>query len=114
MTVGAQRVDVLRLFLGDGVRLAAAGAGIGVAVALVLANVLKTYLFGMRPADPMTLGAMVMVVAGISLLAWWFPARRASRVDPMISLRNGCTPELAVHRFRVEINLLDVLPQFRR
>lgn len=89
ITVGAQRADVFRLLLVDGVRLAAAGAGIGVAVALVLANVLKTYLFGVRPADPMTLGAMVMVVAVISLLACWFPARRASRVDPMISLRNG-------------------------
>jgi putative ABC transport system permease protein len=88
MAVGAQRGDVLRLILGDGVRLAAVGVGLGLAIALVLATALKTYLFGIRPADPLTLAGMVIVVIGITLATCWIPARRATRVDPLAALRN--------------------------
>lgn len=88
MAVGAQRGDVLRLILGDGVRLAAVGVGIGLVVALALAAGLKTYLFGIGPADPLTLLAMVIVVMAITLLTCWIPARRATRVDPLAALRN--------------------------
>lgn len=88
MAVGAQRGDVFRLMLGDGVRLAAVGIGIGIAVAIVLAVGLKTYLFGIRAVDPLTLAAMVIVVMAITLATCWIPARRAARVDPLMALRN--------------------------
>jgi putative ABC transport system permease protein len=88
MAVGAQRGDVLRLILRDGVRLAAAGIGAGVIVAIVLATGLKTYLFGISSTDPLTLAAMVIVVMAITLVTCWFPARRAARVDPLVALRN--------------------------
>jgi putative ABC transport system permease protein len=88
MAVGAQRGDVLRLILGDGVRLAAVGVGVGLVVARVLAAGLKTYLFGIGPADPLTLVAMVIVVMAITLVTCWIPARRATRVDPLAALRN--------------------------
>jgi putative ABC transport system permease protein len=88
MAVGAQRGDVLRLILGDGVRLASVGVGIGLVVALALAAGLKTYLFGIGPTDPLTLAAMVIVVMAITLVTCWIPARRATRVDPLAALRN--------------------------
>jgi putative ABC transport system permease protein len=88
MAVGAQRGDVLRLMLGDGLRLAAVGTAIGIIVALGLSAGLKTYLFGIGTADPLTLAAMVIVVMAITLTTCWIPARRAARIDPLMALRN--------------------------
>ena len=88
MAVGAQRGDVLRLILVDGVRLAAVGVGVGLVVAIALAAGLKTHLFGIGPADPLTLAAMVVMVMAITLVTCWIPARRATRVDPLAALRN--------------------------
>jgi putative ABC transport system permease protein len=88
MAVGAQRGDVLRLILSDGLRLAMAGVGLGLVVALMLAAGLKTYLFGVGPADPLTLAGMVAVVIAVTLATGWIPARRATRVDPLTALRN--------------------------
>ena len=88
MAVGAQRSDVFRLMLGDGFRLAAVGIGIGIVVAILLSVGLKTYLFGIRAVDPLTLAAMVIVVLAITLATCWIPARRAARVDPLMALRN--------------------------
>jgi putative ABC transport system permease protein len=88
MAVGAQRSDVLRLILADGVRLATVGVGVGLVVAFALAAGLKTYLFGIGPADPVTLAVMVIVVMAITLVTCWIPARRAARVDPLVALRN--------------------------
>jgi len=88
MAVGAQRGDVLRLILRDGFRLASIGVGGGIVVAFALAAGLKTYLFGIRAADPLTLAAMVIVVLAITLATCWIPARRAARVDPLMALRN--------------------------
>ncbi len=88
MAVGAQRADVLRLILGDGLRLAGAGVALGVVVALALSAGLKTYLFGIGAADPVTLLGMVIVVMIITLVTCWIPARRATRVEPLAALRN--------------------------
>jgi putative ABC transport system permease protein len=88
MAVGAQRGDILRLMLGDGARLAAAGVGLGLVIALALATGLKTYLFGVGPADPLTLVGMVIAVMAITLATCWIPARRATRVEPLAALRN--------------------------
>jgi predicted permease len=88
MAVGAQRSDVLRLILRDGLRLAAAGIGIGLLITVALSAGLKTYLFGIGPNDPLTLIVMVLVLMAITLLTSWLPARRAARVEPLAALRN--------------------------
>ena len=87
MAVGAQRGDVLRLMLGDGLRLALAGIGLGVVVAIALSAGLKTFLFGVTPGDPWTLCGMAVVVMTITFITSWIPARRATRVDPLVALR---------------------------
>jgi putative ABC transport system permease protein len=87
MAVGAQRSDVLRLILGDGLRLAVAGVALGLVIALVVAAGLKTYLFGVAPTDPLTLVGMVIVIMAITLATCWIPARRATRIEPLEALR---------------------------
>ena len=87
MAVGAQRHEVFRLLLSDGVRFAAAGVGIGLVISLALGAALKTHLFGISPADPLTLGAMAMAVLLVTLVTCWIPARRAAQVDPVVVLR---------------------------
>ena len=87
MTLGAQRRDVLRLVVGQGMKLALAGVALGLAGALALAHVLAKLLFQTKPTDPMTLAGVVLVLVGVAFLACYLPARRASRVDPMVALR---------------------------
>jgi putative ABC transport system permease protein len=87
MAVGAQRSDVLRLMLGDGLRLALLGIGLGVVVAIALSAGLKTFLFGVAPGDPWTLCGMAVVVMAITFITSWIPAKRATRVDPLVALR---------------------------
>lgn len=88
MAVGAQRGDVLRLILGDGLRLAVVGVGLGLIIAIILAGGLKTYLFGIEPVDPLTFVGMILVVMALTLIVCWIPARRASRVEPLAALRS--------------------------
>jgi putative ABC transport system permease protein len=88
MAVGAQREDVLRLILGDGLRLAAVGVGLGLLIAIALGAGLRTYLFGVAPTDALTLIAMVIVLLALTLIVCWIPARRAARVEPLAALRN--------------------------
>ena len=64
------------------------GVGIGIAVAVALAAGLRTFLFGVGPTDPLTLGWMVVVVIAITLVTCWIPARRATCVEPLAALRN--------------------------
>jgi predicted permease len=87
MALGARPHDVLALVVGQGSRLVALGLALGVAMALVLTRLLKSFLFEVAATDPITFGALALVLAGIALAACYLPARKASRVDPMISLR---------------------------
>jgi predicted permease len=87
MALGAQRLDVLRMVLGDGARMTLVGAGIGLVAALALTRWMASMLFGVKPTDPVTFGAVVAVLCGIALLACFLPARRAAKVDPMVALR---------------------------
>jgi len=87
MALGARRGGVVRLVVGQGMRLAALGAGLGVAFALLLGRVIAGLLYGVGPHDPLTFAAVVVLLLGAALLACWVPARRASRVDPLIALR---------------------------
>ena len=87
MALGAQRRDVMRLILGQGLRLAVLGLGLGVLVALGLMRVLVSLLFGVRAYDPSTYTAVALLLTAVALLACYIPARRAMRVDPMVALR---------------------------
>jgi putative ABC transport system permease protein len=87
IALGAQSRDVLRLIVGQGMKLALIGVVIGLAASLVVTRLMKTLLFGVSPADPLTFGVIVALLAGVALAACWLPARRATRVDPMVALR---------------------------
>ncbi|MBZ5696633.1 MAG: ABC transporter permease [Acidobacteriia bacterium] len=87
MALGAQPRSVLLLVLSQGLKLAILGLAVGLLVSLVLTRALSTVLFGVSPADPLTFVAVVGVLVAAVLLACWIPARRASRVDPMVALR---------------------------
>lgn len=87
MALGAERKSVFTMVLAQGARLAALGITIGVAVALIATRLMERFLFGVRPADPLTFGAVITLLVAIALLASYVPARRATRVDPMVALR---------------------------
>jgi putative ABC transport system permease protein len=88
IAVGAQGRDVLRLVIGQGMKLALIGIALGVGAALALTRLLRTMLFGVSPADPVTFLAIVLLLMLVAFLACWFPARRATKVDPMVALRH--------------------------
>ena len=85
--LGATRRELVRLVLGQGLRLAAVGVVLGLLAALGLPRFLRGYLFGVQPTDPRVLLGAGLVLGGVALLACWLPARRAARVDPMEALR---------------------------
>jgi ABC-type antimicrobial peptide transport system permease subunit len=87
MALGAQRLHVLRMILGDGARMTLTGIGIGLLTALILTRLMSSMLFGVKPTDPLTFSAVALLLCGIAMLACYVPARRAMRVDPMIALR---------------------------
>src|SRR5262245_66355847 len=88
MALGAQSRDALRLIVGQGMKLALIGVVIGLAGALVLMRLLKTLLFGVSATDPLTFAVVVLLLAAVALLACYVPARRGTKVDPLIALRS--------------------------
>jgi putative ABC transport system permease protein len=87
MAVGAHSRDVMRLIVGQSLRLTALGALLGLLGALSLARLLQLQFYGVRPLDPVTFGTIALLLGGTALVASYRPARRAARVDPMIALR---------------------------
>ena len=87
IALGAQRSVVLRLMLGEGMRMAFVGVAIGVALALGLTRLMASQLYGVSVTDPVTFMGVALVLVGVALFACYIPARRAMRVDPMVALR---------------------------
>src|SRR6266702_840139 len=87
VAMGAQRWDVQRLMVSHGVRVAAIGAALGALVGIVAGRVLSSLLYGVSPRDPLVLFAAVVVPIVVAAVASYLPARRASRVDPVVALR---------------------------
>ena len=87
VTLGAQPRDVFRIIVGQGVRLALLGVGAGLVAALALARLLRTFLFGISAYDPLTFIVVCVLLTLVALAACFFPARRATQVDPLVALR---------------------------
>jgi len=87
MAIGARPADLVRMMVGEGGRLAIAGVAVGSVIALAGARLIRGLLFEVSAADPLTFAAVAAGLFGVALLASYIPARRATRVDPMIALR---------------------------
>ncbi|MBZ5538651.1 MAG: ABC transporter permease [Acidobacteriia bacterium] len=87
MTLGAQQGDVFRLIVGQGLKLAVVGIGIGLAAAFALTRLMARLLFGLSATDPLTFGGVAFLLMIIAVMACYLPARRATRVDPLVALR---------------------------
>jgi len=87
MALGARPGDVIRLVVREGVTIAAWGIAIGVPLALAFSRLLERFLFSVRPSDPLLVGLVALLLAGVAVAAAYFPARRASRTDSLTALR---------------------------
>jgi putative ABC transport system permease protein len=87
VTLGAQPNDVFRTVVGEGLRFALLGVAIGVAAGLALTRLLASFLYGISAYDPATFLAVAILLIAVSAAASYFPARRATRVDPIVALR---------------------------
>jgi putative ABC transport system permease protein len=87
VALGASRSDVLRMVIGQGMRITLIGVGIGVAAALGLTRLISQLIYGVGAYDPITFVGVAVLLSGVALLACYIPARRAMRVDPIIALR---------------------------
>jgi putative ABC transport system permease protein len=88
MALGAQSGDVVKLVMGQGMKHALIGVAIGLVASLALTRTMKTLLFGVSATDPITFAAIALLLTVVALLACWIPARRATKVDPLIALRS--------------------------
>jgi putative ABC transport system permease protein len=88
LALGATARDVLKLIIGQGMKLALVGVGIGLAAAFGLTRLMKGLLFGVSAIDPLTFVAVALLLAVVALIACYIPARRATRVDPLTALRS--------------------------
>jgi len=87
MAIGARAGDVLRMILGEGMRLVGAGIVLGLLLSVAVTRLMGSLLFDVSATDPLTLAAISILLSAVAILACWIPARRATRVDPMIALR---------------------------
>jgi putative ABC transport system permease protein len=88
IALGAQTRDVLRLIVGEGVRMMLLGIAFGLVGAFIVARALAGLLFGIAATDPLTFVGVTLLLFALAMLACYLPARRATKIDPMIALRN--------------------------
>ena len=87
VALGANRPDVLKLLLGQGMLLTLTGVALGLAGALALTHLMSSLLYGVRATDPVTFASVCLLMGGAATLASYIPARRATNVDPVVALR---------------------------
>lgn len=87
LALGAQRLDILRMALGEGMRIVAVGLASGLVAAAIMTRFFQSMLFNVEPADPITFLSVSSILAGVALFACYIPAQRATRVDPLVALR---------------------------
>ena len=87
VAVGAEKTDILRLILQEGMAITLVGIGVGLVGAIGLSSLVKSQLFGISATDPLTFLGVVVTLSLVALAACYLPARRAARVDPMVALR---------------------------
>jgi putative ABC transport system permease protein len=87
VALGAQRRDVLALIIGKGLKLTLTGAAIGLAGGAAVSRLVSGLLYNVSPTDPVTFVSIMVLLLGVTVLASWLPARRATKVDPMVALR---------------------------
>lgn len=87
LAMGAEQLDVLKLVVRQGMRLALLGVAIGLAGAMAATRALSSWLYGITPTDPLTFGGVTLLLTGVAFLACYIPARRATKVNPMTALR---------------------------
>jgi len=87
MAIGASRADVFKMILSHGIKLTLIGVGIGLIGAFALTRLMATMLFGVAPTDATTFGTIAVLLVSVALLACFIPGRRATKVEPTISLR---------------------------
>jgi putative ABC transport system permease protein len=88
IALGAENKSVLQMVLRQGLSLAAAGAAVGLLGAVIVSHLMRGLLYGVRPTDPLTFAGVAILLIGVALLACYIPARRATRVDPLVALRH--------------------------
>jgi putative ABC transport system permease protein len=88
MALGAQRRDVFRIVVGQGLKLALTGVIVGLGLSFLASRLLSTLLFGVSAIDPVTYIVIPLILTGVAIAACFIPARRATRIDPLIALRN--------------------------
>lgn len=88
LALGAQTSNVLKLILGQGLKLAIVGVALGLLAAIAFTRLLQGLLFGISASDPLTFGVIAVLLVGVALLACWLPARRATKVDPLEALKS--------------------------
>jgi putative ABC transport system permease protein len=87
VALGAHQRDVLQMVLSQGLKLFLIGAALGLVAALALSRTLGHLLYGISASDPMSFAAVIVLLGGVTVLACYIPARRATRVDPLVALR---------------------------
>jgi len=89
MALGATQANVQLGIIGQTLRMAVLGIVVGVVVSMAVSSLIASLLFGTAPNDPTTFAVIFMLLAAVALVAGYIPARRASRIDPMVALRNN-------------------------
>ena len=88
LALGAQKRNILRVILQQGLRLAVAGAAIGIVCAAIVSHLMATLLYEVKPTDPLSFAGVAALFVFVALLACYLPARRAMKIDPMVALRH--------------------------